>query len=304
MLPGRWIFPVIVTLCCAAGAGTAAHPAAAGARALVDRAVNGQRAGANEQAVTLLSQAVASRALSRPDLVRALFDRGVAFDAMGKTRAAIADYSAALRLDPRFAPALNNRANAYRRTGRRSDAMHDYAAALKCANAPREYTYFGLGRIAEERGDEASARDYYHQALIANPGFALAAQSLVRLDYRDQAALMQASAQERASEFPATPIVPAASLPAAAAESGKRTRGMQIQLGAYRDEAAASAGWTTISEHSAGALDGLAPVIEAADIPGKGRFYRLRADVSDRESARRVCDALAAQSQPCFVTRE
>jgi tetratricopeptide (TPR) repeat protein len=151
------------------------------ARRLMETGLDHERTGRHPEAAAAFTQALASKALSTPDRVRALFDRGVAFDAMGKTRQAIADYAAALRLDRAFAPALNNRANALRRLGRLNEAKRDYLAALDCPGALREYPYFGLGQIAESQGDSGSARDYYLKAVAVNPSFALAVTHLAAL---------------------------------------------------------------------------------------------------------------------------
>ena len=109
------------------------------------------------------------KALSAPDRVRAIFDRGVALDALGRTKNAIRDYSDAIRLDPHFAPALNNRANAYRRLGKLNEAKQDYLAALACSDVAREYPYYGLAQIAEKLGDIDTARDYYTKPLSPIP---------------------------------------------------------------------------------------------------------------------------------------
>jgi tetratricopeptide (TPR) repeat protein len=151
------------------------------ARALMEAGLAQERAGKHPEAAAAFTQALASTALAKPDRVRALYDRGVAFDALGKTKLAIADYAAALRLDRAFAPALNNRANAFRRLGRLSEAKRDYLAALNCPGALREYPYFGLGQIAESQGDNSSARDYYLKAVAMNPSFALAVTTLAAL---------------------------------------------------------------------------------------------------------------------------
>jgi tetratricopeptide (TPR) repeat protein len=151
------------------------------ARRLMETGLDHERTGRHPEAAAAFTQALAGKALSTPDRVRALFDRGVAFDAMGKTGQALADYAAALRLDHGFAPALNNRANALRRLGRLSEAKRDYLAALDCPGALREYPYFGLGQIAESQGDSGSARDYYLKAVAVNPSFALAVTHLAAL---------------------------------------------------------------------------------------------------------------------------
>jgi Flp pilus assembly protein TadD len=166
------------------GAATAAK-----ARLLMNSGIAHERLGQPADALADFTQALASKALSPPDRVRAIFDRGVALDALGRTKNAIRDYSDAIRLDPRFAPALSNRANAYRRLGRLAEAKRDYLAALAAGNTAREYPYYGLGQIAEKLGDFDTARDYYSKALVANPAYALAAQSLTALNQSQRAAL-------------------------------------------------------------------------------------------------------------------
>ncbi len=49
------------------------------------------------------------------------------------------------------ATALNNRANIYRRQKRLSEARRDYLAALAAGNSRPQFSYYGLGQIAEAR---------------------------------------------------------------------------------------------------------------------------------------------------------
>ena len=315
MIPSRWAWIAIALAAMMIGQAEASPAAAAHARRLMDRGVAHIGAGANRDAVAELSQALGTKALTRADVIRATYDRGVAFDAMGRTREAIADYSASIRLDPAFAPALNNRANAYRRMGRIAEAKRDYLAALKCKGALREYPYFGLGQIAEKQGDASAARDYYLKALAANPGFAVAAQSVVALDHQKQALLQLASTRAPSSgasrpsvevpkQHPA-PLLRQAIVDTTHRVDAKPQGGtVQVQLGAFRDQASAVAGWNAIAGHSAGALDGRSPLIVTADLPGRGRFWRLRTNVADRQEARRLCTALIGQGHACIVARE
>jgi tetratricopeptide (TPR) repeat protein len=141
-----------------------------------------QSAGRYEEAVESFSKALAAKDMQPADRVRAVYDRGVASDSMGKTADAIADYSEAIRLDTKFAPALNNRANAYRRLAKSDEAKRDYWAALAIPGAGHEYSYYGLGQIAESQEDEELARGFYRRALKLNGKFALAAQSLKSLN--------------------------------------------------------------------------------------------------------------------------
>jgi len=376
MRPGR-------ILCLVAGAmivaGARPLPdAALRSRQLMTNAVSHQNTGRNQLAIEELSQVVAWKALSPADLARALYDRGVAYDSLGDTRAAIGDYSAALVLDKRFAAAFNNRANAYRRLGRATEAKRDYLAALACPGGAREYAHYGLGQIAETRGDMGMARDEYHKALSANPSFAPAALGLVSLDQRTREAILAAApahpdvivaahAQPIATvpeqtvpddpppeklkpvaavTVPPKPVVaapeqpksvataperakpvvtvPERAKPEAAAraapvrvaeinpvlrhaivDAGKRNAAAaQIQLGAFRDQEAANQAWSKIAASSGNALDGLSPLTIWVDLPGKGRFWRLRAAVSDGAEARRICKVLAAQGQACLVAHD
>lgn len=65
------------------------------------------------------------------DRIRALNARAAMFDRKTQYGAAIADYSAALKLDPVSADLYNRRGELYRRNGDRPHALQDFAAAIK-----------------------------------------------------------------------------------------------------------------------------------------------------------------------------
>jgi tetratricopeptide (TPR) repeat protein len=75
-----------------------------------------------------------------------------------------------------------------------------------------------------------------------------------------------------------------------------------VQLGAWRSEAEAQAGWAVAQAGAEGLLDGLSPVIVTAVLPGRGTFYRLR--VPARGAAARFCMALAAKGLACLPVRD
>ena len=77
--------------------------------------------------------------------------------------------------------------------------------------------------------------------------------------------------------------------------------GAQIQLGAWRSAAEAHAGWEEAKARAGGALDGLSPHILVAELPGKGRYFRLR--VSAGQGAE-FCARLAAKAVPCLPVRD
>jgi hypothetical protein len=71
----------------------------------------------------------------------------------------------------------------------------------------------------------------------------------------------------------------------------------QVQLGAWRDEAEAAEGWNHAVREAGGILSGFSPQIVAVDLPGKGRYYRLRVETAD---GRQLCASLAARGLACI----
>ena len=70
-------------------------------------------------------------------------------------------------------------------------------------------------------------------------------------------------------------------------------------MGAWRTEAEAGQGWNSAQKRSGGLLDGLSPHIVAVDLPGKGRYYRLRV-----AAPAKLCAALKAASVDCIPARD
>ncbi len=276
------------------------------ARGQMEAAIALEQAGRYGEAIEQLSRVIAAKALSDADSARALFDRGVAYDGLGNMRAAVADYSAALRRDGGLAPALNNRANAFRRAGRLGEAKRDYWAALKCPSGAREYPYNDLGLIAVAEGNQEAARGYFQKALAANPSFAPAAQSLTALlepHLQTDTGLRRGrdDGDEPAAKAVAPPPVAQMVVPAVQKPAGK---GVLIQLGAFQDDAAAHTAWDKIAAASEDALRGFTPVIVPVDVPSKGRLWRLRAAVSDTPAARKLCQTLTQHHLVCVLARD
>jgi hypothetical protein len=78
----------------------------------------------------------------------------------------------------------------------------------------------------------------------------------------------------------------------------------EVQLGAWRSAQEARAAWIKAKAQAAGALDNSDPQILAADILGKGRYFRLRIFAAPGESGDRLCARLAARGMPCFAVRD
>jgi hypothetical protein len=98
-------------------------------------------------------------------------------------------------------------------------------------------------------------------------------------------------------------IAPAVPRPVERDGAMSPSMGRMIQLGAWRDEAAAASGWNHIVSRSGGLLSGINPHLVAADIPGKGRFWRVRAEPSSGINAATMCEQLKAKGLACIIAK-
>ncbi len=80
--------------------------------------------------------------------------------------------------------------------------------------------------------------------------------------------------------------------------------GPQVQLGAWRSRGEADAGWARFRRQAQGLLDGLSPQVVEADLPGKGRYFRLRVHPPAGRGAAAFCAALSDQGLACFPVRD
>lgn len=309
------------------------------ARVLVDRGLAHEMLGERDAALIDFTEAVNARVLPPAELARAFYNRGVTLDELGRTEDAAGDYTAALRLEPKFAAALNNRGNAYRRLGRVAEAGADYRASIAAGNPRLEYPNFGLGQLAEAAGLPDQARDYYRAALKANPQFALASERLAALVNVPPSPPPSTTVVAATPVTPAEgPVVltlpgqgevrlrpppqsvvrlrppgtrrppPQAALPArpdlkpALSESGDPSQ--TVQLGAWRNEADAADAWNRVISRGGNLLAGLSPQVVPVDLPGKGRYYRLRAGPVYQNGGPSLCAALRAKGLDCNVVQD
>lgn len=78
----------------------------------------------------------------------------------------------------------------------------------------------------------------------------------------------------------------------------------RVQLISLPSKAGAQKAWPKILKDNSALLSGLPHDIVAAEIPGKGTFYRLRVgEFKDRAAAKSLCDKLKARKQDCSLTR-
>jgi tetratricopeptide (TPR) repeat protein len=141
-----------------------AAPAAANDREICDK-------GTGEAAVAACGRAIASGQYSGADLAKLHTNRGVEYKRQGKLDAAIADYDAAIGLNPADQFAYNNRANAWRDKGDLARAIADYGEAVR-VDPGYTAAYVNRGLVHERVGDIARARADYERAVALPPKYA------------------------------------------------------------------------------------------------------------------------------------
>jgi tetratricopeptide (TPR) repeat protein len=104
-----------------------------------------------------------------PDVrAKAFFLRALAYWQISQRERAIRDYDEAIRIDPKFAAALNNRADAWLKLGEPKQGVADIERALEIAP---EYPIYNItrGQISQTLGDRDSAM-HDHAAAMAFGG--------------------------------------------------------------------------------------------------------------------------------------
>ncbi len=78
----------------------------------------------------------------------------------------------------------------------------------------------------------------------------------------------------------------------------------RIQLGAFRDQAAARAAWAKFQKEFSAQLSGVTPDFPRADLGAKGTFYRVQGTKLSKASADELCRTLnAAKAHSCMVVK-
>jgi len=80
--------------------------------------------------------------------------------------------------------------------------------------------------------------------------------------------------------------------------------GYAVQLASFRSEAEAEQAWSSARSYHAAALQDREHLIQRAEVPGKGTYYRLRVGpMAGKSTAAALCNTLKAQGQDCYVTK-
>ena len=96
------------------------------------------------------------------------------------------------------------------------------------------------------------------------------------------------------------PVAQPAPAPKPAATEGR----FRVQLGAFRDEAAARGEWNRLTKRYPAVLGGLSLRIQQVDLgAGKGVFHRIQGGMLTEDGAEKACATLKAQNQACLLVR-
>ena len=97
---------------------------------------------------------------------------------------------------------------------------------------------------------------------------------------------------------------PVRQAPVRQATSAGAGSGYAVQLGSFRSETEAEAAWQAATRRLGTALQDRDHLVQRADIPGKGVYYRLRVGpMSARTAASALCSTLKSQGQDCYVSK-
>jgi lipoprotein NlpI len=117
------------------------------------------------------NRALEARTLSKKDRVATLVNRGILFNHRGEYTAAIADFEAALELDPDHSAAHVNRGNAYFFTEQFDLAIEDYSTSLQMNSQNPYLAHFNRGLANEAKREEKLAFADFVRATELRPGW-------------------------------------------------------------------------------------------------------------------------------------
>ncbi len=131
----------------------------------------GARFGGGGTGEAACNRALNDVALNRKDRAATLVNRGIIYNRTGRFDAALADFNAALEIDPGLGEAYLNRGNSRFFQKRMEEARADYDRAIELKSRDLHAAYFNRGLAHEVLGDAAAARADFEMALRLKPDF-------------------------------------------------------------------------------------------------------------------------------------
>jgi len=203
-----------------------------------------------DEAIAACTRAIGSSRVQGRELALVYFNRGIEYAAKGDDDRAIADFTAAIRLDPKDAYAYNNRGSAYKGKGDLDRAIADYGETIRL-NPSLDKAFSSRGTAYLYGGNPAKALADVSQASELDPKSAYYALWVDIVGERNKvpSRLSQAVSKLDMTAWPAPlirlflgQITPAAALAAADDPDVTRKRSMVCDVGFYGGELALRAG--------------------------------------------------------------
>lgn len=118
----------------------------------------------------------------------------------------------------------------------------------------------------------------------------------------EKKATVAAAAPKKATTTVASSTASAAKKAASVAPASGKS--VYIQLGSFRDEAAANKAWNLFKKKYLAVIGSLDPRIEKADLGAKGVFWRLQAGAVSEAEGGRICGELKAKGEAaCIIAK-
>jgi lipoprotein NlpI len=150
--------------------------------------------GNNAEAIRLLTRALDSGQIMNGDLATAHFDRGLAWANSGNYSKAIADYNAAIRINPHLVDAYHSRGVAWVKKGEFDKAIPNFDQVIQF-DAQNAEAYDGRGVAWLHKGEYDTATADFDQAISLN------AHDTVAIYHRGLAGFNQGKFANAATDF-------------------------------------------------------------------------------------------------------
>ena len=152
--------------------------------------------GTSTSGIDSCDKALKQEQLTPGDRAATLVNRGIILNRARKLDAALADFSAALKLRPELGEAHLNRGNTYFFRREFESALGDYTQAIEQETSDLHVAYFNRALVHEVMKDYDAARADLAQALSLSPNFLQATQRLDIISKLEAGVVKPASEKE------------------------------------------------------------------------------------------------------------